>query len=101
MKEINVSSANGACRIELNRPDCGNLVSTDMVQGLTHALQSIAEDVKLVVIAGRGGDFCKGRDYQTAPESAAGGKAPSALRCQTCISRRARARRIVASSLLA
>ena len=80
MKEISVISTNGACRIELNRPDCGNLVSTDMVQGLTHALQSIADDVKLVVIAGRGGDFCKGRDYQTAPESAAGGKAPSALR---------------------
>jgi len=79
MKEITVTGTNGTCRIELNRPDCGNLVSTGMVQGLTLALQSIADDVKLVVISGKGADFCKGRDYETAPESAAGGRAPSAL----------------------
>lgn len=80
MNDIDVSTANGVCRIELNRPDCGNLVTTDMVRELTQALQSLAADVKLVVIAGRGADFCKGRDYQTAPESAGAGKAaPSAL----------------------
>ena len=80
MNEINVSTTNATCRIELNRPDCGNLVSTDMVQGLTHVLQAIAADVKLVVISGAGADFCKGRDYQSAPESACAGKtAPSAL----------------------
>jgi enoyl-CoA hydratase/carnithine racemase len=80
MNEIEVGSAGGVCRIALNRPECGNLVSTDMVQGLTQVLLAIAADVKLVVITGRGADFCKGRDYQTAPESAGAGKsAPSAL----------------------
>lgn len=80
MSEIDVTTSGGACRIELNRPNCGNLVTTDMVQRFTQALQSIAPDVKLVVIAGRGHDFCKGRDYQSAPETAVAGKAaPSAL----------------------
>lgn len=80
MSDINVTGANGVCRIELNRPDCGNLVTTDMVGELTSALTGIGADVKLVVIAGRGADFCKGRDYQTAPESSGQGKAaPSAL----------------------
>ena len=80
MSEISVKIANGACRIELNRPECGNLVTTDMVAELAAALRGIGPDVKLVVIAGSGQDFCKGRDYQTAPESAAAGRAaPSAL----------------------
>ena len=81
MSDIIVMTSGGACRIELNRPECANLVTTDMVQSLTQALQSIAADVKLVVIAGHGEDFCKGRDYQTAPESAGAGKAaPNALK---------------------
>lgn len=80
MSHINVSSANGVCRIELNRPDCGNLVTTEMVGELTRAIGGVGADVKLIVIAGQGADFCKGRDYQTAPESAASDKAaPSAL----------------------
>ena len=80
MSGINVTTANGACRIELNRPDCGNLVTADMVVELTGALRSVAGDVKLIVIAGKGADFCKGRDYQSAPESAGASKAaPSAL----------------------
>ena len=80
MSSINVTTANGACRIELNRPDCGNLVTADMVVELTGALRSVAGDVKLIVIAGKGADFCKGRDYQSAPESAGASKAaPSAL----------------------
>ena len=80
MSGINVTTANGACRIELNRPDCGNLVTADMVVELTGVLRSVAGDVKLIVIAGKGADFCKGRDYQSAPESAGASKtAPSAL----------------------
>jgi enoyl-CoA hydratase/carnithine racemase len=58
MSDINVNTANGACRIELNRPDCGNLVTTDMVGELTQALASLAADVKLapsMPAAARGG----------------------------------------------
>ena len=80
MGYINTSAASGVCRIELNRPDCGNLVTSTMVVELTEHLRSVAADVKLIVISGQGQDFCKGRDYQTAPESAGAGKsAPSAL----------------------
>ncbi len=81
MADITVQTAGGICRIELNRPDCGNLVTMDMVIALTRALQSLAAEVKLVVIAGQGADFCKGRDYHTAPESAGAGRsAPTALK---------------------
>ncbi len=80
MSEISVKSAGGACRIELNRPECGNLVTADMVTVLADALRGIGPEVKLVVIAGSGQDFCKGRDYQAAPESAGADRsAPSAL----------------------
>lgn len=81
MNHVNVSTSGDVCRIELNRPECGNLVTTEMVRSLTQLLETIAGDVKLVVVAGRGNDFCKGRDYQTAPESTrAGHAAPSALK---------------------
>jgi enoyl-CoA hydratase len=79
--DVTISTQGGACRIELNRPDCANLVTMEMVKSLTQMIATIASDVRLVVIAGRGRDFCKGRDYQAAPESAAAGRtAPSALR---------------------
>ncbi|MEK6594846.1 MAG: enoyl-CoA hydratase/isomerase family protein [Pseudomonadota bacterium] len=81
MTDITIKTAGGACRIELNRPDYGNLVTMDMVKSLTAALKTIAADVKLAVIFGQGKDFCKGRDYQAAPESAATGRvAPTALK---------------------
>ena len=80
MANINVTRGDGICRIELNRPDCGNLVTSSMVVELTDVLRSVAGDTKLIVVAGQGQDFCKGRDYQTAPESAGAGKAaPNAL----------------------
>ena len=81
MTDITVTTVGDACRIELNRPDCGNLMTMDMVKSLTRALQTIAPNVKFVVISGHGKDFCKGRDYQAAPESAAAGRAaPTALK---------------------
>ena len=81
MNEIVVNTAGAAYRIELNRPDCGNLATMYMIGALTAALQSIGPEVKIVVISGRGKDFCRGRDYQTAPESSASGAAaPSALK---------------------
>ena len=78
MSDVTTGTSGGAFRVTLNRPDCGNLVTTGMVHTLTEVLRSVASDVKLVVISGNGAAFCKGRDYQTAPESA-GKTAPSAL----------------------
>jgi enoyl-CoA hydratase/carnithine racemase len=65
--------------IELNRPDCGNLVTMEMVTALAAAFRSVPATAKLIVVTGRGADFCKGRDYQGAPESAQGGRTPTAL----------------------
>ena len=50
-----------------------------MVFALTDAVARLPADAKLLVLSGKGADFCKGRDPQTAPEAARGGRAPSAL----------------------
>ena len=68
-----------AYRIELDRPDCGNLVTSEMVTALADALRAGASRGRLVIISGRGNDFCKGRDYAAAPEDAKVGKTPTAL----------------------
>lgn len=65
-------------RIALARPECGNLITMEMIAALADALQRLPADAKLIVIAGQGADFCKGRDYQSAPESAREGRPPSA-----------------------
>jgi len=77
--EITVRTEGAVYRIELNRPDCGNLVTTEMVLALSDAVKRLPQDAKLLVLTGRGADFCKGRDPQTAPEAGRGGRAPSAL----------------------
>lgn len=65
--------------VTLNRPDCGNVVTMEMVIALTETLRRLPQDMKLVVLSGQGQDFCKGRDYQVAPESPRGGRTPTAL----------------------
>lgn len=75
---ISVRRQEAVYRIELNRPDCGNLVTMQMVGAIADALRSVPGDVKLVTIRGRGTDFCRGRDYQSAPESARDGRTPAA-----------------------
>jgi hypothetical protein len=65
--------------ITLNRPECGNLITTGMVNALKQALLSVSAETKLVVLAANGDDFCKGRDYSAAPEDAKNGKKPSTL----------------------
>jgi enoyl-CoA hydratase/carnithine racemase len=78
--DVTVTASGAVCRIELNRPECGNLVTSAMVVRLTQALAALSPEIKLVVVSGAGGDFCKGRDYQAAPENAGeGGRAPTAL----------------------
>lgn len=80
MSEFVLTSQMGhAYRIELNRPDCGNLVTTEMVFALADAVARLPADAKPLVLSGKGADFCKGRDPQTAPEAARGGRVPSAL----------------------
>lgn len=77
--ELSTCHDGAAWRIELNRPDCGNLVTMEMVAALEAAFRAVPAAAKVVVLSGRGADFCKGRDYRSAPESASGARAPSAL----------------------
>ena len=66
-------------RVVLNRPDCGNLVTSAMVDLLHAAITSIPREAKLLVLCGAGADFCKGRDYAHAPEQGKEGRAPTAV----------------------
>jgi enoyl-CoA hydratase len=75
---IRIETQGGIHRITLDRPDCGNLVTSEMVQVLERAVAAIPAEAKLVVLGGAGHDFCKGRDYAKAPERADGGRAPTA-----------------------
>jgi enoyl-CoA hydratase len=80
---VKLQTKNGTLWITLNRPDCGNLITMSMIRTLTETLQSIPDDIKIVVINAEGDEFCKGRDYSEAPEDAAKGKKPSALDIRT------------------
>ena len=76
---VKASHEGAAWRIELNRPDCGNLVTPEMIGALTEAVKNLPADAKVLVLTGKGDDFCKGRDPAAAPEAGSGGKLPSAL----------------------
>lgn len=66
-------------RVTLDRPDCGNLVTSAMVELLHAAVTSIPREAKLLLLCGAGADFCKGRDYAHAPEQGSDGRAPTAV----------------------
>jgi enoyl-CoA hydratase/carnithine racemase len=74
--EISTRHDGAAWHIELTRPDCGNLVTMEMIAALRDAFSAVPAAAKVVVLRGRGADFCKGRDYQSAPESTRGARAP-------------------------
>jgi enoyl-CoA hydratase len=77
-QHVMTSRAGAAWRIELSRPENGNLVTPEMISALAEAVKNLPADAKVLVLSGKGADFCKGRDPATAPE-AGGGKLPSAL----------------------
>lgn len=59
-----VSSAGGITRIDLNRPDEGNALTRPMMVTLATRIREAATpaETRLVVIASRGAQFCRGRD---------------------------------------
>ncbi|MGE0612238.1 MAG: enoyl-CoA hydratase/isomerase family protein [Hyphomicrobiales bacterium] len=65
--------------LTLSRPTIGNLVTMDMITNLTAGLKQATPETHVIVIRGAGADFCRGRDYQQAPEDARRQKTPSAL----------------------
>jgi enoyl-CoA hydratase/carnithine racemase len=76
---IKAAREGAAWRVEINRPDCGNLVTPEMISALAEAVTSLPAEAKVIVLSGRGNDFCKGRDPAAAPEAGSAGKLPSAL----------------------
>lgn len=59
-----VARSGSAVKITLTRPNNGNAMTTEMLEGLTHILRSLATDATVfhVVIAADGKYFCTGMD---------------------------------------
>ena len=59
-----VTHADGVARIDLGRPDEGNSLTRGMMRDLAEEIRKAgaAAQTRVVVICGRGGHFCKGRD---------------------------------------
>ncbi len=59
-----ITTVNGVTRIDLNRPDEGNALTMDMIDGLRALILGAGNDpnTRVVAIVGRGKDFCRGRD---------------------------------------
>jgi len=83
MMSIRTETEGAIYRITLDRPDCGNLVTSEMVQALEQAFAALPPGTKLVMLCGAGTDFCKGRDYAKAPERGSEGRAPTATAIRT------------------
>ena len=62
--EFGVSSGGGITRIDLSRPDEGNALTRPMMVDLAACIRDAAApaETKLLVICGRGRQFCRGRD---------------------------------------
>ena len=62
--DFKVTRAGAVARIDLNRPEEGNALTRAMMIRLAALLRELggAPDVNVVAIAGRGAQFCRGRD---------------------------------------
>ena len=62
--EFLIDRHDGVMTIDLNRPDEGNALTMGMLDGLRELIGAADADpdLRVVVIAGRGPDFCRGRD---------------------------------------
>ncbi|MFN3359091.1 MAG: enoyl-CoA hydratase/isomerase family protein, partial [Pseudomonas sp.] len=64
MNTLLLESHNGVLHITLNRPECRNAMSLQMVNELHAALAQLDSQVRAVVISGAGGHFCAGADVK-------------------------------------
>ncbi len=74
MSDIRIEHAEGVTTIILNRPEKKNAVTNDMYGTIADALAAAAQDddVRVVILAGEGADFCAGNDISMFAEVAAG-----------------------------
>jgi methylglutaconyl-CoA hydratase len=63
-EHLEVSAENGVATVTLNRPDVRNALSAGLITELTRCIDEMAarEDVRVVVLSGRGDSFCAGAD---------------------------------------
>ncbi|ENR62642.1 enoyl-CoA hydratase [Brucella abortus] len=71
---IETRPADGVTLLELNRPDALNAVNMDVRQKLAASADSLVEDpdIRVIVIAGRGGNFAAGSDVKVFAQTGAG-----------------------------
>lgn len=61
-----IDTAEGVLSITWNRPDSLNSVNADMLNAAAEAIETVGDDVRLVVITGTGRAFCSGADLSEA-----------------------------------
>jgi 2-(1,2-epoxy-1,2-dihydrophenyl)acetyl-CoA isomerase len=69
-------TADGVCRITLNRPQVYNALSAGLIQDITHAIKAAGADdnVRVIVLTGMGDKaFCSGADLKEAGAAMTGG----------------------------
>ena len=64
MNTLLLEAHNGVLHITLNRPECRNAMSLEMVKELREVLAQLDSQVRAVVISGAGGHFCAGADVK-------------------------------------
>lgn len=71
---IETRPADGVALLELNRPDALNALNMDVRQKLAAAADRLVEDpdIRVIVIAGRGGNFAAGSDVKVFAQTGAG-----------------------------
>ena len=64
MNTLLLEAHNGVLHVTLNRPECRNAMSLEMVKELREVLAQLDSQVRAVVISGAGGHFCAGADVK-------------------------------------
>ncbi|VVN52504.1 Short-chain-enoyl-CoA hydratase [Pseudomonas fluorescens] len=64
MNTLLLEPHNGVLHITLNRPECRNAMSLEMVNELRAVLARLDDQVRAVVLSGAGGHFCAGADVK-------------------------------------
>jgi enoyl-CoA hydratase len=68
--QLRVSLDEGACRVEINRPDSLNAVTADVLEDMADTVEDAGKnpDVRLIVLSGAGRAFCSGADIGSSGE---------------------------------
>jgi enoyl-CoA hydratase/carnithine racemase len=81
---LSIKTSGPVVRIDLARPDEGNAMTLDMMRELAKSVREYGAnpDTRVIAIAPRGEQFCRGRDVGKSPP---GGAKPSAYHLRTVV----------------